>query len=81
MTEEQAEHVIELLEEIKELKKIDSLLNNEEYRQSVNVRFCQNYGDCEDDYKRVVVAKRHLHKFIDVLRNVIRGVEEELHEL
>lgn len=79
MTEERANKAQELLEELKELKKIDKLLKDER-KNAVNVRFHQHYGDCKD-YERVAVDKRHLYRFMDVLREVIQDVEKELQDL
>jgi len=80
MTEEQAKKGQELLEEIKELKKIDKLLEHKEYRGNVNVVFRQHYGECKD-YERVVVEKRHFKRFMELLNQVIGDVEQELQEL
>ena len=79
MTEQQAEKAIELLDELKELKKIDKLLIDKN-RHNINVRFHQHHGDCHD-YERVAVDKRHLPKFLAVLREVILKVENEFKEL
>jgi hypothetical protein len=80
MTEQQAEKAVALLDELKELKKIDKLLQDRKHGNSVNVRFHQHYGDCHD-YERVAVDKRHLPKFLTALREVIREVEHEFDKL
>jgi hypothetical protein len=80
MTEEQAKQAQKLLDELKELRKINELLTNKKYGKNVNVRFHQHYGECED-YERIVVEDRHFPRFLKVLRHVISDVEEELHKL
>ena len=80
MTEQQAEQAVALLDELKELKKIDKLLGDREHKRNVNVRFFQHFGDCKD-YERVEVDKRHLPRFLTALREVIHEVESQLHQL
>lgn len=78
MTEKQAEQAQEILDELKELRKIDELLTNAEYRNYVNVTFNQHYGK---NPERVHIKSRHFHKFRDLLKQVISDVEQELHML
>jgi hypothetical protein len=78
MTEDQAIKAQELLEELQELRKIDDLLSDKEYKKSVNVTFNQHYGE---NGKRVRVKSRHFPKFLNVMREVIQDVETELHKL
>jgi RecB family exonuclease len=75
-----AEKAMELLEELKELRKIDKLLKDRYNKKNVNVRFHQHYGECKD-YERVEVNSRHLPRFIEVLQHVIQDVEIELNKI
>ena len=80
MTEGQAIKGQELIDELKELRKINKLLSDNQHKYNVNVKFHQHFGDCSD-YERVEVDKRHTSRFVDLLKQIISDVERELIEL
>lgn len=80
MTEELTKKSGQFLDELNELRKIDNLLADEDYGDSVNVIFKQHHGEVSE-YGYISVDNRHIDKFVALLREIIEGVKKELQEL
>lgn len=79
MKKETVEKSVAILNEIKELSKIDKLLSGK-HSDVVNFIIRQHFGDTKQ-YDRVQIDKRHTPRLIEVVREIISELETELEEI
>lgn len=74
------EKIESLVNDVREIKKIDKLINNREHGKVVNVLFKQHYGET-NSYERVSVPLRYTPRFLALLHDIKCELDQELDDI
>ena len=75
-----AKRVREVLDEIEILQKYEHILSEKSVGHLSHMEFCQHFGDCKD-YDKVVFHQKYTPRFIKVVEEIIKELEDELEKL
>ena len=73
-----AKKASELLEQINELSKYKNILENKEHGRIAHFEICQHYGN---DPARVVFEHKYTPKFVQVVEQIVKELNDELSAL